>query len=154
MNEDKMDMQKLEILHQLLRRQNTRRQRRISRGVTLIEVLIVVAILAMVAGGVAVFALPKFKESQIKQAEIGARVIRSAVQQWQAANSESTCPTISQLVQEKDLDPGQNNNDPWNKPYSLNCSDDEVTVISSGPDKQKGTKDDVIVPKPVSAQAN
>ena len=149
-----MDMQKLEILHQLLRRQNTRRQRRISCGVTLIEVLIVVAILAMVAGGVAVFALPKFKESQIKQAEIGARVIRSAVQQWQAANSESTCPTISQLVQEKDLDPGQNNNDPWNKPYSLNCSDDEVTVISSGPDKQKGTKDDVVVPKLVSAQAN
>ncbi|HEY2404479.1 MAG TPA: type II secretion system protein [Polyangiaceae bacterium] len=128
------------------------RRGRWQRGVTLIEVLIVVAILAMVAGGVAVFALPKFRESQIKQAEIGARVIRTAIQQWQAANNESTCPTISQLVQEKDLDPGQNNNDPWNKPYTLNCSDDDVTVTSSGPDKQKGTKDDVIVPKPMSAQ--
>ncbi len=34
----------------------------LSRGVTLFEVLIVVAILAMVAGGVAVFALPQFQE--------------------------------------------------------------------------------------------
>ena len=33
------------------------------RGVTLFEVLIVVAILAMVAGGVAAFALPKFKQA-------------------------------------------------------------------------------------------
>src|SRR5437868_39191 len=102
-------------------------QRARKHGVTLIEVLIVVAILAMIADGVAVFALPKFKDSQIKQTEIDARVIRTAVQQWQAANNETSCPTISQLVQEKDLDPGQNNNDPWNKPYTLNCSDDDVT---------------------------
>ncbi len=44
------------------------RERRSSRGVTLGEVLIVVAIIAMVAGGVAVFALPKYKEAQIKNA--------------------------------------------------------------------------------------
>src|SRR6187200_31472 len=88
-----------------------RRRRSAARGVTLFEVLIVVAILAMVAGGVAVFALPRFKDAQIKNAETGARVIRGAVQQWQAANNETGCPTISQLVQEKHLDPGQNTND-------------------------------------------
>ena len=41
-----------------------RRARRRHAGVTLFEVLIVVAILAMVAGGVAVFALPKYREAQ------------------------------------------------------------------------------------------
>ncbi|MGC4089785.1 MAG: type II secretion system protein [Polyangiaceae bacterium] len=127
------------------------RRRRVSkaalRGVTLFEVLIVVAILAMVAGGVAAFALPKFKQAQITQAETGARVVRTAIQQWQAANSESTCPTISQLVQEKHLDPGQSTNDPWNQAYNFVCSDDEVTVISAGPDKKKGTKDDISIPK-------
>lgn len=117
------------------------------RGVTLFEVLIVVAILAMVAGGVAAFALPKFKEAQKSQAETGARVVRTAIQQWQAANNESTCPTISQLVQEKHLDPGQSTNDPWSQPYTFVCSDDDVMVISSGPDKKKGTKDDISVPK-------
>jgi general secretion pathway protein G len=123
------------------------------RGVTLFEVLIVVAILAMVAGGVAAFALPKFKEAQKSQAETGARVVRTAIQQWQAANNESTCPTISQLVQEKHLDPGQSTNDPWSQPYTFVCSDDDVTVISSGPDKKKGTKDDIAVPKVAAAQA-
>ena len=124
-----------------------------ARGVTLFEVLIVVAILAMVAGGVAVFALPRFQDSQKKTAEAGARTIRMAVQQWQAANNETSCPTVSQLIQDKQLDTGQNTNDPWGNAYSLNCTDDEVTVISSGPDKKKGTKDDIAVPKTAAAQA-
>ncbi len=129
------------------------RRRRLARGVTLFEVLIVVAILAMVAGGVAAFALPKFREAQKTQAETGARVMRTAVQQWQAANNEITCPTVSQLVQEKHLDPGQSTNDPWGQPYSFVCSDEEVSVISAGPDKKKGTKDDISVPKGATAGA-
>lgn len=127
--------------------------KRSTRGVTLFEVLIVVAILAMVAGGVAAFALPKFREAQKTQAETGARVMRTAVSQWQAANNETTCPTISQLVQEKHLDPGQSTNDPWAQAYTLVCSDDEITVISSGPDKKRGTKDDISVPKGATAAA-
>ena len=123
-----------------------RRLRR-TRGVTLFEVLIVVAILAMVAGGVAVFALPKFQESQKKVAENGARTMRMAVQQWQAANNETSCPTMSQLVQEKQLDPGQSTKDSWNQDYTLTCTDDEVIISSNGPDKKKGTKDDITVPK-------
>jgi general secretion pathway protein G len=117
------------------------------------EVLIVVAIIAMVAGGVAFYALPKYKESQIKAAETGARVIRTAVQSWQASNNETSCPTISQLVQDKQIDPGTSSNDPWGQPYTLNCSDDEVTVTSAGPDKKKGTKDDIKMPKGGGAAA-
>ena len=123
------------------------RARRLSRAVTLVEVLIVVAIIAMVAGGVAVFALPRFKEAQVKQAETGARVIRNAVQTWQSGSGETTCPSVSQLIQEKQLDPGQNTNDPWGQAYNLNCTEDEVIVSSAGPDKKKGTKDDISVPK-------
>jgi general secretion pathway protein G len=124
-----------------------------SRGVTLFEVLIVVAILAMVAGGVAVFALPRFQDSQKKTAEAGARTIRMAVQQWQAANNETSCPTMSQLIQDKQLDTGQNTNDPWGQAYTLSCTDDQVTVISNGPDKKKGSKDDISVPKAAAGTA-
>ena len=123
------------------------RARRAERAVTLVEVLIVVAIIAMVAGGVAVFALPRYKDAQIKNAETGARIVRTAVQQWQSANNETSCPTISQLVQEKQLDPGQSTKDSWNMDFTLTCTDDEVIISSNGPDKKKGTKDDIVVPK-------
>ncbi len=146
MNTSRFSPDLLETLKRL------RQARQKSRGVTLVEVLIVVAIIAMVAGGVAVFALPKYKEAQIKQAETGARVVRTAVQQWQAANNETSCPTISQLVQEKQLDPGQSTKDSWNQDYTLTCTDDEVIVSSMGPDKKKGTKDDIVVPKGVTTE--
>ena len=122
-------------------------RRAAQRGVTLFEVLIVVAILAMVAGGVAVFALPRFKEAQIKTAKSGAQTIRQAVMQWQLTNSDSSCPSVSQLVQEKFLDPGTDTNDPWGQAYEIDCSEDDVKVSSSGPDKSKGGKDDITVPQ-------
>ena len=115
---------------------------------TLIEIMIVVAIIAMVAGGVAVVAIPKMREAQVQQAETGARVIRSAVSQWQLAENEyGECPTVSQLVEDKQLDSGQNTTDPWGQDYLITCADDEVIVSSSGPDKKKGSKDDIVIPK-------
>ena len=126
-------------------------RRAIERGVTLVEVLIVVAIIAMVASGVAVFALPKYKEAQIKSAETGARVIRGAIQNWQRVNNEVSCPTMSQLVQEKELDSATTTEDPWAQPYILQCTDDDVIVASNGPDKKRGTPDDIRVPKGATA---
>ncbi|HEX6766855.1 MAG TPA: type II secretion system protein, partial [Polyangiaceae bacterium] len=130
---------KREILNQFRARFRTPLSRRLERGVTLFEVLIVVAILAMIAGGVAFFALPQYQKAQVTTAKSHARIIRQAVSQWQATNNETSCPTMSQLVQEKLLDPGQTTNDPWGQPFTLSCSDDGVTVTSSGGDKKKGT---------------
>lgn len=138
---------------ELLRDRFARARRASERGVTLVEVLIVVAIIAMVASGVAVFALPRFREAQVKSADTGARVIRSAVQNWQRVNNETTCPTVSQLVQEKELDSAANTDDPWGEAYLISCADDDVIVISKGPDKKKGTPDDVRVPKTAAAAA-
>ncbi len=127
-------------------------RRAASRGMTLIEIMIVVSIIAMVAAGVAVVAIPKMKEAQIKAAETGARTIRNAVSQWQLAENEySECPNVSQLVQDKQLDAGQTTVDPWGEEYEISCADDEVVVASKGPDKKKGSKDDIIIPKGASA---
>ncbi len=122
-------------------------RRAAERGVTLFEVLIVVAILAMVAGGVAVFALPQFNKAQVKTATTGCRTIRSAVNTWKIDAENDSCPTVSQLIEEKILDKGTNTNDPWNQPYQIKCTDDDVTVSSSGPDKKMGSADDISVPK-------
>jgi len=107
----------------------------------------VVAIMAMLAGGVALFALPKFKEAQVSTAKTSAQVIRRAVQDWQRVNNEITCPTVSQLVEGKHIDSGAELDDPWGMPWALVCTDDEVFVQSFGPDKKQGTADDISVPK-------
>ncbi len=122
-------------------------RRAATRGVTLVEVLIVVAIIAMVAGGVTMFALPRFKEAQINTARTNARMIRTAIMDWQRVNNESGCPTMSQLVQEKHIDSAAQTDDPWGQAYVLNCTEDDVYVKSSGPDKKKGSKDDIQVPE-------
>jgi len=123
------------------------KERRRQAGVTLVEVLIVVAIMAMLAGGVAVFALPKFKEAQVSTAKTSAQVLRRAIQDWQRVNNEITCPSESELVQGKHLDSSSNADDPWGMPWKFVCTDDDVFVQSTGPDKKDGTADDISVPQ-------
>jgi general secretion pathway protein G len=130
-----------------------RSARRRRRGVTRVEVLIVVAIIAMIAGGVAVFALPSFQRAQIKTAETAARTIRSAVHQWQALNAETSCPTVSQLIEDRQIDPGTETDDPWGGAYSIACPGGDVVVASMGPDRKKDTEDDVVIPKGASTEA-
>lgn len=104
---------------------------------------------AMVMGGAAVFALPRLREAQVKSAETWARTIRAAIQNWQAASNEIGCPTVETLVREKHLDTETTTLDPWGQPFDLNCTEDEVFVSSWGPDKKKGTRDDIQIPKAV-----
>ena len=142
-----------QVLSVLVKRNMRTRRRRgssLDRGVTLFEVLIVVAILAMIAGGVAFFALPQFNKAKIDTAKGAARVVRQAASQWRATNNETECPSISQLVQDKLLDPGQNTADPWGQPFGISCTDEDVTVVSNGPDRKRGTKDDIQIPQGAS----
>ena len=151
-NEEAMKQElSVSVINHVLVARRRRLKRRLERGVTLFEVLIVVAILAMIAGGVAFFALPQFNKAKVNTAEGAARVIRQAASQWQATNNETSCPTMSQLVQDKLLDPGQNTADPWGQSFSITCGDEDVMVVSGGPDKKKGTKDDIVIPKGATA---
>ena len=123
--------------------------RQAARGVTLIEVLIVVAIMSMLAAGVTVAVLPKFKETAIKNTEMNAREIRGAVSRWRAAKGGTDCPTVSQLVADKEIDTASKLDDAWGVPFKIACPEDEVVVTSAGPDKKEGTADDIMVPKGV-----
>lgn len=124
------------------------------RGVTLIEVIIVVAIMAMLAAGVTFAVLPKYRESQIKTATTSAFTIRQAVQSWQMTNNEFSCPSMADLVSGKHIDSAANTKDPWGEDFVLQCPDDEVVVSSAGPDKKRGTKDDITVPKGSSTEGS
>lgn len=112
-------------------------------GMTLIEIMIVVIIMAMIATGVAVAVMPQLERARIKQAKTDIGAIRTAVQLYLAENS-SKCPSVEDLQSERYLDKGKRTTDPWDREFIINCpSDDDPDVFSTGPDGQEGTEDDV-----------
>jgi len=118
-----------------------------ARGVTLVEVLIVLTILTLISGGVVVGVLPQLKKAQIETAKNNAVAIRHAVTRWKLNNSGGECPTMSQLIQDKQIDSASKATDPWDSQYKITCEGDEIYVTSAGPDKKEGTDDDIRVPE-------
>jgi general secretion pathway protein G len=121
-------------------------KRAASRGVTLIEILIVLAIVGLIAGGVAVVAIPKYAESQKNQAKIDARTIHPVAEKYRVDHSGGQCPTVEQLRAEKELSAASKITDPWDTPYAIRCADEEIYIVSFGPDKKEGTNDDIRIP--------
>ncbi len=121
------------------------RRRAVARGVTLIEVMIVVVILGLIAGGVAVAVLPKLKEAQIKTTKTSALEMRRAAETWRSMHGDD-CPTPEILRTDKAIDTASKLTDAWDDPFKITCDADETTVSSWGPDKKEGTADDIHVP--------
>src|SRR5258706_9980311 len=112
-------------------------RRAFRRGVTLIEILIVLAIVGLIAGGVAVVAVPKYQESQKNQAKIDARTIHPVAEKWRVDHPGQACPTVEQLRAEKELSQASKITDPWDTPYKINCAGDEIYVMSLARDKKE-----------------
>jgi prepilin-type N-terminal cleavage/methylation domain-containing protein len=120
--------------------------RRSQRAVTLVEVLIVVAIIALVSASVAVAAIKFWGPSQDKSAATNARAIRGAVKAWWMEHDASLCPSVQQLVDDQVLDKDNAATDPWGKPWRIECVDSDVTIYSDGRDRLAGTSDDIRIP--------
>ena len=117
--------------------QATRRE-----GMTLIEIMIVITIFAMIAGGVAVALLPRLEEARIKSTKTDAQALRSAVMLYIADNPRG-CPTVEDLVSERYLDGSRRTTDAWNTEFQITCEDGDVAVLSAGPDLEFNTEDDI-----------
>jgi general secretion pathway protein G len=129
----------------------SRVRRSITRGVTLIEVMIVVVILGLIASGVAVAVFPKFRQAQRDTTKTSAMELRRASEMWRGNHSDS-CPTLEQLRSDKAIDSAAKISDAWDSPFKIMCEDDETIVISLGPDKKEGTADDIRVPEAQTEQ--
>jgi len=117
-----------------------RRRRR--EGMTLIEIMIVITIFAMIAGGVAVALLPRLEEARIKTTKTDAQGLRSAVILYVADNPRD-CPTVEDLVNDRYLDGSRRTTDAWDTPFQISCEDGEIWVFSAGPDLEFNTEDDI-----------
>ncbi len=123
-----------------------RSRQHLARGVTLIEVMIVVVILGLIAGGVAVAVLPKLKEAQIKTTRTSALELRRAAETWRSMHGDD-CPTPDILKSDRAVDAASKLTDAWDNPFKIVCDGDETVVSSFGPDKKEGTTDDIRVPE-------
>jgi general secretion pathway protein G len=115
------------------------------RGVTLVEVLIVVAIMSVIAGMATVAAWPELKKAKIRVAATGAGAVREAATMYREldmAGDTSACPTMDDLVAAKKID-AKKSADPWGTRYRVSCEDSDLHGISAGQDRKVQTPDDV-----------
>jgi len=108
--------------------------------------LIVVAIIAMVSGGVAFAAFRAKVEADKKHTKTSAQSLFHVVEAWRSMNTSSECPSLDQLLEANLLSEASNVEDPWGERYSIVCFDARMKVMSSGPDRKLDTDDDIHVP--------
>jgi len=123
----------------------------VQRGVTLIEILIVLAIVGLIAGSIAVFAIPKFAQAQKDTTTQSAKALYQIAELWRSTHG-GECPTVDRLKADKEISATSKTSDAWDQPFKIDCPDESTTTItSSGPDKKDGTPDDIHVPEVAAA---
>ena len=108
----------------------------------MVEVLVVVTIMALIAGAVTVLVFPQVQRARIKTAIMDAKTIKGAVELHRSVAHVDGCITVAKLVQAQRLD-GDNTEDPWGSEYQVVCEGTKVRVFSPGRDQQEGTEDDI-----------
>ena len=106
------------------------------RGMTLIEIMIVIMIMASIATAVSLAVMKRLEKSRIKDARMGACTMRSAVQLYMADHPRQ-CPSLEDLM-DGYLDSKKRVQDPWNQDYTIECEGDDPDVYSAGPDGEGG----------------
>jgi prepilin-type N-terminal cleavage/methylation domain-containing protein len=134
---------------QSLRNRLARSYARAHRGMTLLEIMIVLAILALVMGllvGPAV--MKQFGTSKVETTKIKLRKYAfEAYPSWSAAHPDKTCP--EKLADLNEYMNDNDSNDAWGKPLKMFCGENlppgakGLAVMSNGEDGKEGTSDDV-----------
>ena len=118
-----------------------------NRGMTLIEIMIVVTIMASIMGVVGVFVVGYLDRANIKEAEIEIGKLRGLVDSYYVMSSPRALPNDLQELAEGPAPLTQSvPADPWGTPYVYRkVSNREYEIFSAGPDAAEGTEDDVRV---------
>ncbi len=124
-----------------LRRRRGDRRRRRRAGMTLIEIMIVVAIMAMIASAVGFQVVKAMNQAKKDRTKSDIDSVRSAVSLYLATHNE--CPSINELADDSILNTENGVNDAWDNEFRIECDSDEVYVTSAGPDGQYDTEDDI-----------
>jgi general secretion pathway protein G len=111
-------------------------RRAAERGMTLIEIMIVILIMAMIATGVSIAVVQRLESARESDARVGACTIKSAVTMYMAEHPRK-CPTLEDLLGPY-MDASKGTKDPWEQDYVIDCANKEPDVYSLGADGQSG----------------
>src|ERR1043166_6813410 len=134
---------------QSLRNRLTRRLARSQRGMTLLEIMIVLAILALV---MALLVGPRVMNalgsSRVKTTKMKLnQYANEAFPQWSASHPDKACP--DKLTDLNEYMNTSDTNDAWGRPLKMFCGQSSppgvkgLGVMSSGEDGKDGTDDDI-----------
>ena len=137
------------LLRRLTQRRATPATLHGQRGMTLLEILIVLAILGLVMGvlvGPRLYAMFSEGQEKIAKTEVQ-KLTTEAYIRWQMKNPGKGCPdSLNELA---DLLDKKEAKDPWSRDYVMLCGDNApqgskgFAVMSWGADGQEGTEDDI-----------
>lgn len=124
--------------------EGTRRFRQ-PRGMTLVEIMIVVTIMASVAGVVGFFVFGALERANMKTARMEVQQLESMVDNFYMTSTPSRLPdNLEELTEGPAPLTEEIPTDPWGNDYVYNKQGNrEYEVYSPGPDGVEGTEDDV-----------
>jgi general secretion pathway protein G len=109
---------------------------------TLIEILVVITIMALVAGAVGASVFGALRDAKTQQARADASSLSAAALRFRI--DQGRCPTTTgELVEAGYLQRHGRSTDPWDGDFVYECEADEVIAVSAGPDGVFGNEDDV-----------
>jgi prepilin-type N-terminal cleavage/methylation domain-containing protein len=124
---------------QTLRKRLNRSLARGHRGMTLLEIMIVLALIALVTLALVKGIIPMFSRGKMDVAKQATITMAGVVEIYKGHN-DGKCPTtVDDLIADGLMAKAQAK-DPWGQTYQIK---DCATVVSNGPDKQEGTADDI-----------
>ncbi len=117
------------------------------RGMTLVEIMIVITIMASIMGVVGYYVFGTLNQAKTKNAKLGIQKLNGIVQSYYLMQSPNKLPDSLDALAEganpmvKDK---SKLNDPWGNKYIYEKNgNQDYMIYSIGPDGQRGTKDDV-----------
>jgi general secretion pathway protein G len=115
---------------------------RTSRGMTLIEILVVLAIIGLIMGGVAIVAFNAFDDSKTKAAAKDIATLAQSVEMYRLQKNK--CPKSAQDLKAAGIIQ-KITKDPWGADYVIKCPGEHgpVDISSPGKDGEIGGEDDI-----------
>ena len=112
-----------------------------SRGMTLVEVLIVLTIMASIMGVVGFVAVGALDKAGKKEAVLDMGTLGQGVEQFYIMNGRTYPKSLDELVKDNTI--SKVPTDPWNEEYVYIVTDKSFELSSKGPDKISGNEDDI-----------